>query len=204
MISLLVKDLFVLKKQMKIALIILIFYAVLSYTGENASMFIFMAILFGIFLPLTTISFDDRCEWNKLALTMPIKASWLVTSKYLLGVLGVALGSIGFLLISIALKSALTLENLKVALTALSAGAIIISIYLPICFRFGVEKSRYIIIGIFMLPSILIMILEKGNYIKEPTLDQVQPLIDWLPLLALAILTFSVYISISILKRKEY
>lgn len=204
MISLLIKDLYVLKKQLKIALIILIFYAVLSYTGENATMFVYMAVMFGFFLPLTSISYDDRCEWNKLALTMPIRTSWLVTSKYLLGVLGISIGSIGFLLISFAIKSTLTIENLKVALTAISAGTLIISIYLPICFQFGVEKSRYIIIAIFMVPSILIILLEKGNYIKEPTLDQVQPFIDWMPLLALLLLTISVAISIAIMKRKEY
>jgi hypothetical protein len=204
MIGLLVKDLYVLKKQIKIALIILIFYAVLSYTGDNASMFIYMAVMFGFFLPLTSIAYDDRCEWNKLALTMPIRTSWLVTSKYLLGVLGVALGSIGFLFISLAIKSTLTLDTLKVAITAISVGTVIISIYLPICFKFGVEKSRYIIIAIFMVPSIIMMILEKGNYIKEPTMDQIQPLIDWMPLLALALLIISVTISITIMERKEY
>jgi hypothetical protein len=204
MIGLLVKDLYVLKKQLKLALIILVFYAVLSYTGEEASMFVYMSVMFGFFLPLTTIAYDDRCEWNKLALTMPIRTSWLVTSKYLLGVLGVSIGSIGFLLLSVAIKSTLTIDNLKVALTAISAGALIISIYLPICFQFGVEKSRYIIIAIFMVPSVLVMILVKGNYIKEPTMDQIKPFIDWMPLLTLILLSISIVISIAIMNRKEY
>lgn len=204
MIGLLVKDMLVLKKQMKIILIILVFYAVFSYTGDNALMFIYMAVMFGFFLPLTSIAYDDRCEWNKLALTMPIRTSWLVTSKYLLGFLGIVFGSIGFILITVAIKSTLTMENVKVALTAISVGTVIISIYLPICFKFGVEKSRYIIIAIFMVPSIIMMILEKGNYVKAPTMEQVQPLIDWMPLLALVLLAISVATSITIMKRKEY
>lgn len=204
MIGLLLKDIFVLRKQLRIAVAILIFYAVLSYTDNNTSMFIYMAVMFGFFLPLTTIGYDDRCEWNKFALTMPIRTKSLVTSKYLLGIIGIAMGALLFLILSFLMNTTIDTKSLEAAKAALYVGIALLSIYLPICFKFGVEKSRFIIIAIFMLPTILLSILAKGNYIKEPSKEQINLIIAIAPILVFCILIVSVTISISIMKRKEY
>lgn len=204
MIGLLLKDIYVLTKQLKIAVIILGFYAVLSYTDNNTSMFIYMAVMFGFFLPLTTIAYDDRCEWNKLALTMPIRTKSLVTSKYLLGIIGIAMGALLFLILSFLINTTIDTKSLEAVKAALCIGIALLSIYLPICFKFGVEKSRFIIIAIFMLPTILFSILAKGNYIKEPSNEQINLIIAIAPILVFCILIVSITISISIMKRKVY
>jgi hypothetical protein len=204
MIGLFFKDLYVIKKQLKIVLIFLLLNAVLAYVGDNTSMFLYIAIMFGFFFPLTTIAYDDRCEWNKLALTMPICVSSLVKSKYLLGALGISIGALSYLLLSLVITSKVDLESLQAALGATSFGILLLSIYLPVCFKFGVEKSRFIIIAISILPSALITILTKGGYIKEPTKDQINLLISLAPFIAVCLFVLSLAISIAIMKRKEY
>lgn len=204
MIGLLIKDLYVLKKQLKLLLIFLLFYAFLSYSGDNSSMFIYMAVMFGFFLPITSISYDDRCEWNKLALTMPIRSTSIVLSKYLLGILGIGFGILCFLLLTVFMNSSLSADTLQTALVSISIGAAVLSIYLPICFKYGVEKSRFIIIAIFMIPTFLVGFLMNGNYIKVPTKEQITHLINLVPFLAVGLLIISILISSSIMKRKEY
>lgn len=204
MTGLLLKDLYIIKKQLKLALIALIFYAVLSYADNNAAMFIYMAVMFGFLLPITTIAYDDRCEWNKYARTMPIQMNSLVTSKYLLGILGITIGTMSFLLLTFLLKQTIDTDSIEQATVAISVGCVVLSIYLPLSFKFGVEKSRYIIIAIILIPSLLLSLLAKGNYIKQPSDVQINFLIHLVPLLAICFFLISVYISITIMKRKEY
>lgn len=204
MIGLLLKDYYVMKKQLKIVLIALVFYAVLSYADNNVGMFIYMAVMFGFFMPITTMAYDDRCEWNKYAKTMPINMGSLVTSKYVFGILGITLGTISFLLLTFLLQKTIDADSIEQAIVAISIGSVALSIFLPLCFKFGVEKSRFIIIAIIMIPSLLLSLLAKGHYIKQPTEMQINSLIHLAPLIAICFILVSIYLSIAIMKRKEF
>ncbi|MFW5646320.1 MAG: ABC-2 transporter permease, partial [Acetivibrio ethanolgignens] len=77
-------------------------------------------------------------------------------SKYLLTLLLVAIGGIassiyGYLMLFI-LKESITSEFLLGCLTSISIGLTSFFILLPIVFQFGVEKARYIMFLLFMIP----------------------------------------------------
>ncbi|WAT24240.1 ABC-2 transporter permease [Aerococcus urinaeequi] len=142
--SLLLKDFYVITKQLKIFLIIIPVIALT--TGEAMSTF---SILLGAVLPMTAIAYDERSKWNELAAMMPYSKFDLIFSKYLLGYIcmfgaavlafvGQIIGkNTGILVID---------DNLNVLLFAIMGGLIFIAINTPILFKFGSEKGRFVFI----------------------------------------------------------
>lgn len=204
MIGLIKKDFFTLKKQIVLILFFLAFYGILCFAEpNNYSMFAYMITLFSIFIPMTALGYDDRAEWNKYAITMPITRKQLVYSKYLFGILGICLSLVMCLILSLILNKDITKESLIIITTSLSVGTFFMSINIPINFKFGVEKSRFIIVGLFGLPTVLLVLLSKAN-IPLPSEDFLIKLLRFLPFLAVALLIISVLTSVSIVEKKEY
>lgn len=204
MIGLIKKDLFTLKKQIMFIIFFLAFYGILCFVEPtNYSMFAYMITLFSIFIPMTALGYDDRSEWNKYAITMPITRKQLVYSKYLLSILGICLSGVMCLILSLLLHKAITTESLVIIASSLSIGTLFMSINIPINFKFGVEKSRFIILGLFGLPTVLLVILSKAN-IPLPSEDFFIKLLRFLPFLAVALLIISLLVSITIVEKKEY
>lgn len=144
MSGLLMKDILVITKQLKIFLIVI---PVMAITGGGSMAT--LAILLGSVLPMTAIAYDERSKWNALALVMPYSKKDIVVSKYLLGYLCM----LGAATLVIAVQSVMTLigkgniaESASMLLMALVCGLIFIAINTPILFQFGSEKGRYVFI----------------------------------------------------------
>ncbi|ABX44252.1 ABC-2 transporter permease [Lachnoclostridium phytofermentans] len=204
MIGLIKKDLLTLKKQLIIIIFFVAFYGILSFAQPgNYSMFAYMVTLYSIFIPMTSLGYDDRSEWNKYAITMPVTRKHLVYSKYLLSILAIGITGILCIVLILLIDKGFTSESLFTITSSLSIGVLFISIILPFNFRFGVEKSRFIIFGLFGIPTVLIVILSKAN-IPLPSEDFILKLLRFLPLLAVAVLIISNLVSVSIVEKKEY
>jgi len=78
--GLLIKDFFVISKQLKIFIAALIIFSIMP--GYSLSVF---AILYSGLLPITALAYDERSKWNNLAAMMPYSMGEIVFSKYLLG-----------------------------------------------------------------------------------------------------------------------
>lgn len=157
--SLLLKDFYVITKQLKIFLIIIPVIALT--TGEAMSTF---SILLGAVLPMTAIAYDERSEWNELAAMMPYSKFDLIFSKYLLGYLcmfGAALlvfiGQIIWKYNGIVVID----DDINVLLFAVMGGLIFIAINTPILFKFGSEKGRFVFIITMALVGASGPILQK-------------------------------------------
>ncbi|TLQ41219.1 ABC-2 transporter permease [Ruoffia tabacinasalis] len=157
--SLLLKDFYVITKQLKIFLIIIPVIALT--TGEAMSTF---SILLGAVLPMTAIAYDERSEWNELAAMMPYSKFDLIFSKYLLGYLcmfGAAL--LVFIGQIIGKNNGIVAidDDIKVLLFAVMGGLIFIAINTPILFKFGSEKGRFVFIITMALVGASGPILQK-------------------------------------------
>ncbi len=204
MTGLLLKDFLLIKKQYFILIGLLVFYTAFALYNEDISMFAYMSVLFAFYLPLNSFAYDERCQWNKYALSAPIKPSTLVYSKYIFSLICIAVCSLLSLVLSLFLHKGLHLDSLKTILYSASLGIGIISIFLPFCFKLGVEKSRYILLPICMIPSIIGILLSKANVTFVPTKAMIDLIIGLLPLLILALLLLSILISKRIMEHKEY
>lgn len=138
----------------------------------------------------------------------------LVFSKYLLTLLLVAIGGIassiyGYLMLFI-LKESITSEFLLGCLTSISIGLTSFFILLPIVFQFGVEKARYIMFLLFMIPFLLLLAMERFGFLEQISLDRISDTVFSKYLLlgeaGLVLFAFFIFLPLSlwIVNRKEY
>ena len=138
--ALLMKDCYVLWKQMRIFILILLVFCL--FNGYFGNLFV---VIWASMMPYTAMAYDERSKWNQLAAMMPYSTRDIVLSKY----------ALGWLLMVCALVLCLVVQTLaRIAgsgldavapsgyLLGLLAGILILNITLPLFFRFGVEKGR--------------------------------------------------------------
>lgn len=154
--GLILKDLFVLKKQLGIFSLIILLAALIPGVFSQIYCTVFVALM-----PMTSLSFDERCKWNQLALAMPYSIRDIVLSKYCLGYLISALLLL-FLLLADTVRTVLqhqsfSTESVMLALIMILLANLIMAVNLAISFRFGTEKSRLIQFVLVFLNVFFIM-----------------------------------------------
>lgn len=209
--GLLYKDFCVLKKQVKILVVFVLFYSVWAVAANTPSMMSTMVVLISMMLPVSSMSYDEGGQWYRYAFSLPVSRRSLVLSKYLLGFL-TAMG--GLLVCSVCNLIILYLTNWENALeswviigVSLEVGVIFLSVLIPLLFKFGVEKGRFILIAVAVVPSMLIALLMgtlKNTGITLPSEAFFQAALCASPFFTLAIFLISFRISVGICKKKEY
>jgi ABC-2 type transport system permease protein len=211
MVGLLLKDMYSLNKNIKqygISSALFIFIAV---SMKSSIYFVFMVILMSTMLIFTALANDEMSKWDKYALTMPVERREIVLSKYALFIVLTFSGMIISSIIGIVMTYFLSFESSKTILTASISGVgiscLLISIMLPLVFKYGVEKGRILLIGVMAVPTFLVAggakFLDKFN-IPIPTFSQVKPYLYFAPVIILALLFISYKVSLSIYEKKEF
>lgn len=133
------KDFYVLWKQMRIfILLVLVFF---FFQGSFGSVFI---VIWCAMLPYTALAYDERCKWDQLAAMMPYSVRDMVLSKYVLGWLCAGAASV----LSLAAQAVLKNGDFRVILLSFCASVCVLAITLPLMLRFGVERGR---MGMFLM-----------------------------------------------------
>lgn len=209
--GLLYKDFCVLKKQVKILIVFVVFYAIWSVLAQIPSMMGTMVIILSIMLPISSMSYDETGQWYRYAFSLPVSRRTLVLSKYMLGFLtalaGLLVCAIGNLVILSLTNWENALESWITIGACLEVGVIFLSVLIPVLFKFGVEKGRFLIVAIALVPSMLIGLLAgmlKNTGIPMPSEEVLQAILYASPLFTLAIFLISFRISVGICKKKEY
>ncbi|MBQ8162179.1 MAG: ABC-2 transporter permease [Clostridia bacterium] len=135
---------------MRKTLLMICLFLILGIAMPDASFFLVYPILMAGMLPSTLLSFDEKTGWNTCVRTLPFSPLQLVGSRYLecfcLIVLPVFLEGIG-----------LYLRDGSAAMCPFlfAAGLLGPTIMMPLYYRFGMEKSRYVLLGISGLLAVL-------------------------------------------------
>ncbi len=148
--GLILKDTYVVFKQMKVLLLIVVLFTIML--GYTFGVFL---LLYCAMLPISTIAFDEKAKWDKYAATMPYSRKDIVLSKYLLGLACMAVALIivfiGTLVYGLFTDTVFTgdaLVDLVIMLISLFCVTLIfMAVNLPIIFKWGVEKGRMIFIA---------------------------------------------------------
>ena len=138
MTAIILKDTYVIWRQMKYFLILILIFSALPSGFNNA-----FAVIYTSMLPYTALAYDERSKWDQLAAMMPYSTRDAVLSKYVFGWLCIG----GAAVLSGLLQMALSLVVDRVFLPGVMVlsvlGAVcILAISLPLMFRMGVEKGR--------------------------------------------------------------
>ncbi len=209
--GLLLKDFCILKKQMKLMVVFVIFYAIWAVAAKMPTMMGTMVILLSIMMPISSMSYDEAGQWYRYAFSLPIPRRTLVLSKYVLGFLvslgGLVVSAIGNIIILALTNGENALESWLTIIGFLELGVIFLSIIIPILFKYGVEKGRLLIVVIAVIPSLLVALL--GSTLKTsgtlmPSAELLQAILYSSPLFTLAIFLISFRISVGICRKKEY
>lgn len=137
--ALIQKDMYVLWKQMRVFLLLMLVF--IFTQGAFGSVFI---VIWCAMLPYTALAYDERCKWDQLAAMMPYSVRDLVLSKYVLGWL--CAGGAG--LLALAVQLVLKNGDPRVVVLSLSVSAMVLAVTLPLMLRFGVERGR---MGMFLI-----------------------------------------------------
>ena len=212
--GLILKDLLNLRKNLKTIIIMCLFYTLLFSTLNPTFLSGIITILFAMQI-LTTFSYDDYSKWNMYALSLPITKKQLVLSKYILGISFIIFGGVfSFILTSLLslFKGSFILGDLVASIIG-STGIMIlmILILLPLIFKYGVERSRIMLLAIFAIPTVLILIISKVlalTGIPFPSEEQLNALLPVICIIATLILIAGIYVSymtsVKIITKKEY
>lgn len=208
--GLLLKDLYIITKYCRFYLIAVPVITMVSmfypetFTGLSMSLSI-MAIT----LTMTTMAYDERSKWTEYCCTLPYSKVQVVSSKYIMGLLGEA-AVILFILLSMILQLMITgTENILLCLAVCGAiflvGCILTAIVMPLVFRLGTEKARIALIIIFVIFLSVIIALNPDEITVAGAENFVIPpvLFIALPAAAVALYILSWYLSIVIYKKRE-
>lgn len=213
--GLLLKDLNTLKgygKQYGIVFVIMTVWALAMGTVSFVSMY---SILLGGMLVLSTLTMDEAVNFNRWALTTPVGVRGLIGAKYVLLICTVGVGTgFGFLL-NVALGAFLggvqweEVESLPIVAALFF---IAYAVTLPISFKIGVEKGRYIYIlilsGIGASVFGLVKVLNTLGILKETDGSGSEAayfaVILGMLVVSVLVLVISYRISIRVVRNKEW
>ena len=117
----------------------------------------------------TLCASDQAYGWDKLSLSLPILRREVVGSKYLIGLLAnlalCALAAAMTVIYSAVDPSASLTENLLGLFCGEIISLLLMGLMLAITFKFGVEKSRYILIAVVWIPILVMAAIVKLDII---------------------------------------
>lgn len=159
--GLIVKDLMVAGKQIRTALVIVLFYAVLFW--RNASVLVGLMSLMSMMTVVSSFSYDEASRFLSYAAALPVARRTIVRAKYALGFGLLALGAGGSalltMLVGVLAGGLASLEALGAAAGCTLAMGFMLCLTLPLMFRLPVERARVFMTLAMIVPTLLIVTL---------------------------------------------
>lgn len=218
MFALLLKDILSLKKNLITYIVFLIIYTVIGiYTG-NSVFFLTIALVFCVMMPVSALSVDEQCHWERMEVCMPVSRGAAVVSKYVLALLTLVCALMPALAVmGLRAWSSVDVPELSGQDVLIMAvlGVIMTALQMPFLIWLGVEKGRFVSMGvIFLLCFGVPVLILRSNLISYGTeyffehiysemAGGIQPGIWLLGLVTMSILALSIWISIRIYNKKE-
>ena len=213
--GLLVKDLRLLLSQSRFYMILLIVLFVAGTSTDATFVSGYISIIFAMFA-ISTISYDEYDNGNAFLFTLPFSRKEYVMSKYVFGTLLCLFGSLlGTTLMII--HQVFIVKNLDLELIVsnqvgtMVSSFLILSIMMPLQFKFGSEKSRVALIAV--IGTIFFVITVGVTVFKKLNLDLSFLSFIWnndyillaiLGVIVIFLIYFSIKMSMKIVEKKEF
>ena len=215
--GLIIKDLCVLKNQMKTLLLVLAFFIIFSIINEDATFILFLVPFYMIMILITTFNYDEFNKWDSFCNSLPLSRKEIVKSKYILfnatSLIVLILGIIASLIIPNFIEN-ITFESIFASIIGVAFGiCLVISLLIPFYYKFGSQKGR---IMLFLTIAILALLIgaitsldifnniELMNIINSLNSLSLGMFTILLIIITVIIMTISYYISIKIYSNKEF
>lgn len=205
------KDIYLIKGNIKTLLILFIAFAIMTFNNIDF-LTVFLPFLC-IMICISTFGYDEFNHWDAYALTLPNGRKNVVKSKYVSTIIMIIISMLISAIISSIvgiIGDKLDIENLVGNILGSGCAILfIISLMYPLIYKFGAEKGRiFLFVVCFMLSAIVgLAAVGIGKLGLDLTIFIqffVKYLIYILPVLAILMIVISYFISYRIYQRKEF
>ena len=214
--GLIIKDLCVIKNQMKSLLLVLALFIFLSIANKDATFVLFLIPFYMIMILITTFSYDEFNKWECYCNSLPLSRKEIVKAKYLLfnatSLIVLILGVLASFIIPNFIENT-TFESIYASIIGVAFGiCLVISLLIPFYYKFGSQKGR---IMLFLTVAILALLIgtitsldvfnniELMNIINSLNNLSLGMFTLLLIIVTIIIMTISYYISVKIYSNKE-
>lgn len=164
--ALLRKDLYTTVVSLRSVFLIMAVFAAVTVFVPNTGFYIpYLVVLPGT-LASTLINLETREKWNVCAMTLPVSRRTIVTERYVCTLLMVLCGAfVGG--VCLALRALRGFEGAGIfeSLTmCLAAGLLVPSFTVPMAYKFGAEKGRYLVMFLIIGVMIGLMALSGEDF----------------------------------------
>ncbi len=205
--GLILKDLYNLRKYGKTLLLISALYIMLTFMMDDSSMFGGMIVLLFAITSVTSFAYDSQSGWDTYVLSIPVSRKEVVLSKYVLSALLALMGGVLSLLMGwlhgVFNHVSNFSEMLLISYSLFAVALVLLSILLPLVYKFGVERSRVIILAVIAIPSAAIMVLVQTGPMPELSEQTFHQVLLLSPVVIIVCGIVSFVISHGIYRRKE-
>lgn len=164
--GLLLKDYYVMLKNCRAFLpLVIVFLAVSAVSPHNSFFRYYTAIMVGM-IPMNLLSFDEKDGWDRTCIMFPYTRTQMVSGKYLYGlILVLFLAAVSGLLVAAAgISSGMIAWQQLLRDTAVmaTAGLMASAFVLPFSFKFGTEKGRIAYYAVIVLICAMLGMIAIG------------------------------------------
>lgn len=199
--GLLIKDFYILTKQIKVFLIVLVIMAIIP--GNSMAAF---AIIYATMLPIAIMGYDERSKWDRYALMLPYSKRSLVLSKYIMGYICITAATLFIILSRIVYgmfkRIDLSVDILTEIIPLACVALFFLAVNLFFMFRFGVEKGRLAFFATTAIVVAFIYLLYEV-FQKDVESINVDNILLIVPVCIVILNAISVFASIKYYNRKE-
>ena len=209
--GLVLKDLYGVKKYLKQYVLFFVIFTVVGIMLKMPAYIGFLGAFYGMSLFISTFNTDEFFHWEAYVLTGPLSRQDLVKGKYALMILLMGSAAVIAILGELAVC---VITKLSIAENFASGFAMVIYIYLmmsvviPLIYKFGSEKARTSMILIFVVPVVSVALIGKiagtenvNNFLNNISWPAVA--VGALILCVLALIV-SYILSLKIIEKKEF
>lgn len=198
--GLIFENFYILRRQMKLASILLLICAVASYF-TSPFVFMGMSTMLVSMMPITGMVYElEESRMMKIITTMAVEKKDIVKSKYIItNIFSLGALVVNFVFLLISTKN--LFMSIFASLAVFFLGVIVIEIMIPLIFKYGVEKGRTLLLVIILiLSSIVTAILQKSTGLNE---DIIVLTVTGVPIIYIIMNFVSYFISVKIFENSE-
>ena len=208
MIGLIYKDLMVMRKTLALYMVIFVVYGYMGIAYDQGGLLIAMVLVMSSILPVSSIAYDERCKWDKIANTAPLSRKEIVMAKYLFAILPTVFSvAVCFVIYLFDSRMPMT-EKLIMCYMLTMGGMLYQALLLPVNIKFGAEKGRNIMLAILFVPVLLVVAVSNTGLVDLPAvvlfLENNEQLIPYIVTATVAVAySVSVTLSVKIYENKD-
>lgn len=180
---------------------------------EIENMLLFVGMTSSLVFITSVFCNDEQDGASSFLFTLPFTRKQYVQEKYMFGIVSLLFSTIFFSSLVILVRSVRTglfsSLSLMEILMSLWVLCVFLAIHLFICFKFGVEKGRFILVGLltsvcWLMAYILSEYEERYQIFFENIMRKKELYICLFTMIVIVILIISYIFSVKIVEKKEY